>query len=61
MPQGLGKNLYSELSVEENLDFFGKLFNQSTAERKLRIDKLTKATELHAFLSRPAKKSFQAV
>jgi len=56
MPQGLGKNLYSELSVEENLDFFGKLFNQSTAERKLRIDKLTKATELHAFLSRPAKK-----
>lgn len=23
MPQGLGKNLYAELSVEENLDFLG--------------------------------------
>jgi ribosome-dependent ATPase len=25
MPQGLGKNLYPTLSVEENLDFFGSL------------------------------------
>ncbi|MEO9530547.1 MAG: ATP-binding cassette domain-containing protein, partial [Roseibium sp.] len=25
MPQGLGKNLYADLSVGENLDFFGKL------------------------------------
>ncbi|MBA6287899.1 ribosome-associated ATPase/putative transporter RbbA [Colwellia sp. MB3u-4] len=56
MPQGLGKNLYAELSVEENLDFFAKLFNQPAHERKARIDKLTKATELHAFLSRPVKK-----
>jgi ribosome-dependent ATPase len=56
MPQGLGKNLYAELSVEENLDFFGKLFGQGPFERKARIDRLTKATGLHPFLSRPAGK-----
>lgn len=56
MPQGLGKNLYSTLSVEENLDFFGKLFGQSATERKGRIERLTKATGLYAFLSRPAGK-----
>ena len=26
MPQGLGKNLYAELRVFENLDLFGQLF-----------------------------------
>lgn len=56
MPQGLGKNLYAELSVEENLDFFGKLFGQGPAERKVRIDRLTNATGLDPFLSRPADK-----
>jgi len=56
MPQGLGKNLYADLSVEQNLDFFAKLFNQPASERKARIDKLTKATGLHAFLDRPVKK-----
>ncbi|GGP43339.1 ABC transporter ATP-binding protein/permease [Shewanella algicola] len=56
MPQGLGKNLYSELSVAENLDFFGKLFGQGSSERKTRIDRLTHATGLNAFLSRPAGK-----
>lgn len=56
MPQGLGKNLYAELSVAENLDFFGKLFAQGPAERKVRIDRLTKATGLQSFLSRPAGK-----
>ncbi len=56
MPQGLGKNLYAELSVEENLDFFGKLFGQGQSERKQRIDRLTRATGLHSFLSRPAGK-----
>jgi hypothetical protein len=29
MPQGLGKNLYPTLSVEENVDFFGRLFGQA--------------------------------
>ncbi len=56
MPQGLGKNLYAELSVQENLDFFGKLFAQGARERKARIDRLTKATGLHPFLTRPAGK-----
>ncbi|MDO6561827.1 ribosome-associated ATPase/putative transporter RbbA [Amphritea sp. 1_MG-2023] len=54
MPQGLGKNLYAELSVAENLDFFAKLFGQSRRERQTRIDRLTKATGLHPFLARPA-------
>ena len=36
MPQGLGKNLYQELSVRENLDFFGKLYGQSRSERHAR-------------------------
>ena len=52
MPQGLGKNLYAELSVEENLDFFGKLFGQDRSERKQRITRLTNATGLDSFLSR---------
>lgn len=56
MPQGLGKNLYAELSVQENLDFFGSLFGQGRAERRARIDRLTKATGLHPFLGRPAGK-----
>ncbi|MBP8275807.1 MAG: ribosome-associated ATPase/putative transporter RbbA [Propionivibrio sp.] len=56
MPQGLGKNLYPALSVEDNLQFFGRLFGHDAAERRRRIDELTKATGLHAFLSRPAGK-----
>lgn len=56
MPQGLGKNLYQELSIRENLDFFGKLFGQGRVERDARIARLTKATALHAFLDRPAGK-----
>ncbi|WP_374608817.1 ATP-binding cassette domain-containing protein, partial [Diaphorobacter nitroreducens] len=38
MPQGLGKNLYSTLSVEENLQFFARLFGHGAAERRTRID-----------------------
>jgi ribosome-dependent ATPase len=56
MPQGLGKNLYPALSVEDNLQFFGRLFGHDTAERRRRIDELTQATGLYAFLSRPAGK-----
>lgn len=56
MPQGLGKNLYTELSVKENLDFFGKLFGQGPSERKSRINRLTNATGLQTFLQRPAGK-----
>jgi ribosome-dependent ATPase len=56
MPQGLGKNLYPTLSVEENLQFFGSLFGRSRSERRRRIDTLTRSTGLHAFLTRPAGK-----
>ncbi len=56
MPQGLGRNLYATLSVEENLQFFGRLFGHDAAERRKRIDELTHATGLHEFLLRPAGK-----
>ena len=52
MPQGLGKNLYPTLSMEENLQFFGRLFGHNTAERRRRIDELTTSTGLYPFLSR---------
>ncbi len=56
MPQGLGKNLYPTLSVEENLQFFGRLFGHDAAERRRRIDELTRSTGLYPFLARPAGK-----
>ncbi len=56
MPQGLGKNLYRSLSVEENLQFFGRLFGHDAAERRQRIDDLTRSTDLYPFLNRPAGK-----
>lgn len=56
MPQGLGKNLYPTLSVEENLQFFARLFGHDAAERRRRIDDLTRSTGLISFLTRPAGK-----
>ena len=56
MPQGLGKNLYSTLSVFENVDFFGRLFGQDRQERAERIDLLLKSTGLAPFADRPAGK-----
>ncbi len=56
MPQGLGRNLYPTLSVEENLQFFARLFGHGAAERRRRIDALTRSTGLYSFLSRPAGK-----
>lgn len=56
MPQGLGKNLYKTLSVEENLQFIARLFGHSAVERRKRIDELTKSTGLYDFLDRPAGK-----
>ncbi|EJL89191.1 ABC-type multidrug transport system, ATPase component [Polaromonas sp. CF318] len=54
MPQGLGRNLYPTLSVEENLQFFGRLFGHDAAGRRQRIDTLTAGTGLAPFLSRAA-------
>ncbi|GAA4401841.1 ribosome-associated ATPase/putative transporter RbbA [Quisquiliibacterium transsilvanicum] len=56
MPQGLGRNLYPTLSVEENLQFFARLFGHGAGERRRRIDALTRSTGLHDFLARPAGK-----
>lgn len=56
MPQGLGKNLYMELSVNENVDFMARLFELSSAERPIRVKGLLDATGLGAFPGRPAGK-----
>lgn len=56
MPQGLGKNLYPTLSVYENVDFFGRLFGQSSEERAKRIEELLASTALTQFRDRPAGK-----
>src|SRR5271169_1815690 len=56
MPQGLGKNLYPDLSVHENIEFFGRLFGQSASERRSRIVELLDSTGLAPFSGRPAKK-----
>ena len=54
MPQGLGLNLYDNLSVQENIEFFGDLrevpapvFQENQAE-------LLRITRLEPFLDRPA-------
>jgi ribosome-dependent ATPase len=56
MPQGLGRNLYPTLSVFENIDFFGRLFGQSAAQRRAKITELLTATALDPFEARPAGK-----
>ena len=56
MPQGLGKNLYADLSVRENIAFFGRLFGHGRRERERRILELVEATGLAPFLDRPARK-----
>jgi ribosome-dependent ATPase len=56
MPQGLGKNLYADLSVRENIEFFGRLFGQSRAKRDAMIAELLWSTGLAPFSERMAKK-----
>ena len=56
MPQGLGRNLYPDLSVYENIEFFARLFGQSRTEREWRIAELLHSTGLAPFANRPAKK-----
>jgi ribosome-dependent ATPase len=56
MPQGLGKNLYLELSVHDNVDFMARLFGLSAAERRVRVKELLAATGLGPFADRPAGK-----
>jgi len=56
MPQGLGKNLYPDLSVRENIEFFSRLFGQSRSSRKVRIARLLARTGLGPFEDRRAEK-----
>jgi ribosome-dependent ATPase len=56
MPQGLGKNLYLELSVKDNVDFMAQLFGLSRTERPVKIKELLDATGLGPFPDRPAGK-----
>jgi ABC-type multidrug transport system ATPase subunit/ABC-type multidrug transport system permease subunit len=56
MPQGLGRNLYPDLSVAENIAFFAQLFGQGRAERARRIADLLAATGLAPFADRIASK-----
>jgi ribosome-dependent ATPase len=56
MPQGLGKNLYLELSVRDNVDFMARLFGLSATERPAKIKELLDATGLGPFPDRPAGK-----
>ncbi len=56
MPQGLGKNLYLELSVYDNVDFMARLFGLGETERRARVKELLSATGLGPFASRPAGK-----
>ncbi len=56
MPQGLGRNLYPDLSIRENIEYFGRLFGQPRAERAWRIADLLDSTGLAPFADRAAKK-----
>ncbi len=56
MPQGLGRNLYPDLSVRENIQFFSRLFGQSNSERTWRTAELLSATGLAPFADRTANK-----
>lgn len=53
MPQGLGKNLYPDISVREHLEFFGKLFGLSAGAREERSVTLLTGTGLAPFADRP--------
>lgn len=55
MPQGLGLNLYPELSVEENIDFFARLRGVPAGELATRKAKLLAMTRLERFTDRPMK------
>ncbi len=55
MPQGLGLNLYGNLSVEENIDFFAQLRQVPTKLLVERKRKLLAMTRLDRFLDRPMK------
>jgi ABC-type multidrug transport system ATPase subunit len=55
MPQGIGLNLYMDLSVEENIDFFAAIKNVPDADRDRLKTQLLEATGLSPFINRLTK------
>ncbi len=55
MPQGLGSNLYPELSVEENIDFFARIRLVPEGILAQRKDRLLAMTRLEKFRDRAMK------
>ena len=53
LPQGLGLNLYPDLSIEENIDFFARLRLVSEDALARRKDRLLAMTRLERFRDRP--------
>jgi ribosome-dependent ATPase len=56
MPQGLGRNLYPNLTVAENIGFFARLFGHDGAALAQRLPVLLEATGLAPFADRPMHK-----
>lgn len=55
MPQGLGLNLYPDLSIEENIDFFARVRLVPEDELRRRKRRLLGMTRLDRFRTRPMK------
>lgn len=55
MPQGIGQNLYMELTVEENIDFFASLKDVSPEVQGQRKERLLNSTALEPFRRRFAR------
>jgi len=56
MPQGLGRNLYPNLTVAENIAFFARLFGEEAAAKGGRVAPLLAATGLDPFADRLMRK-----
>ena len=50
MPQALCKNLYPDLSIMENIEFFARLLGQPREEREWRIARLCSTMEFRSRL-----------
>ena len=55
MPQGLGRNLYPDLTIDEHLDYFAALFGVSANYRRARGAMLLRRTGLAGFEDRRAR------